>query len=118
LFHVNFLIRFRERIIVHKKIIHFIASEVRNDSNEKRLEIAVIIEKNSLFNNLVIAIIKMQDILDICESKNVNVYLLNLRSLIIFDLSFIIDVVLVSKSNEIFSEYLKFNDVFFENEVR
>jgi hypothetical protein len=113
LFHANFLIRFRERTIVHEKIIHLIASEVRNDSTEKRLEIVVVIEKNSLFNNFVVAIIEVQDILDICESKNVNVYFLDLQSLIIFDLSFIIDVAVASESNEISSEYLEFNDVFF-----
>jgi predicted CopG family antitoxin len=60
----------------------------------------------------------MQDILDICESKDVDVYLLDLRSLIMFNSSFIIDVALASESNEIFSEYLKFSDVFFENEVK
>jgi hypothetical protein len=116
--HANSLIRFRERTIIHEKIIHFIASEVRNDSTEKHLEIAVIIEKNSLFSNFVVAIVEMQDILNICESKNVDVYFLNLRSLIMFDSSFIINVALVNESNEIFSEYLKFNDVFFENKVR
>jgi hypothetical protein len=116
--HANFLIWFRERTIVHEKIIHLIASEVRNDSIEKRLEIAVIIEKNLLFNNLVVAIIKMQDILDICESKDVNVYFLDLRFLIMFDLSFIIDVAFANESNEISSEYLEFSDVFFENEIR
>jgi hypothetical protein len=118
LFHVNSLIRFRERTIVHEKIIHLIASEVRNDSIEKRLEIAVIIEKNLLSNNLVVAIVEMQDILDICESKDVNVYLLDLRFLIMFDSSFIIDVALASESNEISFEYLKFSNVFFENEVK
>jgi hypothetical protein len=60
----------------------------------------------------------MQDILDICESKDVDVYLLDLRFLIMFDSSFIIDVALASESNEISFEYLKFNDVFFENEVK
>jgi hypothetical protein len=116
--HANLLIRFRERTIVHEKIIHFIASEVRNDSTEERLEIAVVVEKNSLSSNLVVAIIEMQDILDIYESKNVDVYLLDLRFLIMFDSSFIIDVALANKSNEISFEYLKFSDVFFENEVR
>jgi hypothetical protein len=116
--HANFLIRFRKRTIVYEKIIHLIASEIRNDSTEERLEIAVVVEKNSLSSNLVVAIVKMQDILDIYESKDVNVYLLNLRSLIMFDSSFIIDVALASESNEISSEYLKFSDVFFENEVR
>jgi hypothetical protein len=114
----NFLIRFRERTIVHEKIILLIASEVRNDSTEERLEIAIVVEKNSLFNNLVIAIIEMQDIFNICESKNVNVYLLNLQFLIMFDLSFIIDVVLASESNEISFEYSKFSDVFFEHEIK
>jgi hypothetical protein len=118
LFHANFLIRFRERTIVHEKIIHVIASEVRNDSTEERLEIAVVVEKNLLSSNLVVAIVEMQDILDICESKDVDVYLLDLRFLIMFDSSFIIDVALASESNEISSEYLKFSDVFFENEVR
>jgi hypothetical protein len=116
--HANSLIRFREKTIVHEKIIHFIASEVRNDSTKKRLEIAVVVEKNLLFNNLVVAIVEMQDILDICESKDVDVYLLDLRFLIMFDSSFIIDVALVNESNEISSEYLEFSDVFFENEVR
>jgi hypothetical protein len=116
--HVNSLIRFRERTVVHEKIIHFIASEVRNDSTEKRLEIAVIIEKKILSNSLVVAIVEVQDILDICESKDVDFYLLNLRSLIMFDSSFIVDVTLASESNKISSEYLKFSDVFFENEIR
>jgi hypothetical protein len=35
-----------------------------------------------------------------------------------FDSSFIVDVAFASESNEISSEYLKFSDVFFENEVR
>jgi hypothetical protein len=118
LFHANSLIRFRERTIVHEKIIHFIASKVRNDSTEKRFEIAVVIEKNLLSNSFVVAIVEMQDILDICESKDVDVYLLNLRSLIMFDSSFIVDVAFASESNEISSEYLEFSDVFFENEVR
>jgi hypothetical protein len=116
--HANFLIRFRKKIIVHEKIIHLIASEVRKNSTEKRLEIVVVIEKNSLFSNLVVAIIEMQDILDICKSKDVDVYFLDFRFLIMFDLSFIINVALASESNEISSEYLEFNDVFFENKVR
>jgi hypothetical protein len=116
--HANLFIRFRKRTIVHEKIIHLIASEVRNDSIEKRLEIAVVVEKNSLSSSLVVAIVEMQDILDICESKDVDVYLLDLRSLIMFDSSFIVDVVFVSENNEISSEYLEFSDVFFENEVR
>lgn len=59
LFHANFLIRFRERIIVHE-IIHLIASEVRNDSIEKRLKIVVIVENNFLRNcNFIIASMKM-----------------------------------------------------------
>jgi hypothetical protein len=116
--YANSLIRFRERTIVHEKIIHLIASEVRNDSTEERLEIAVVIEKNLLSNSLVVAIVEMQDILDICESKDVDVYLLNLRSLIMFDSSFIIDVAFANESNEISSEYLEFSNVFFENEVR
>jgi hypothetical protein len=116
--HANFFIRFRERTIIHEKIIHLIASEVRNDSTEKRLEIVVIIEKKFLSNNLVVAIVKVQDILNICESKDVDIYLLDLRFLIMFDSSFIINVALANKNNEISSEYLEFNDVFFENEVR
>jgi hypothetical protein len=116
--YANFLIRFRERTIVHEKIIHLIANKVRNDSTEKRLEIAVIVEKNSLFNNFVVAIIEMQDIFDICESKDVDVYLLDLRFLIMFDSSFIVDVVFVNESNKISSEYSEFNNVFFENKVR
>jgi hypothetical protein len=116
--HANLLIRYREKTIVYKKIIHRIASEVRNHSIKKRLEIAVIIKKNSLFNSLVVAIIKVQDIFNICESKNVDDYLLNLRFLIISDLSFIIDVVLASESNEFFFEYSEFSDVFFEYEIK
>jgi hypothetical protein len=116
--HANSLIRFRERTIVHEKIIHLIADEVRNDSTEERLEVAVVVEENLLSSSLVVAIVGMQDILDICESKDVDVYLLDLRSLIMFGSSFIVDVALASESNEISSEYLKFSDVFFENEVR
>jgi hypothetical protein len=118
LFHANLLIRFRERTIVYEKIIHLIASEVRNDSTEKRLKIVVIVEKNSFSSNLVVAIIEMQDILDIYELKDVDVYLLNLRSLIMFNSSFIIDVAFASENNEISFKYLKFSDVFFENKVK
>jgi hypothetical protein len=60
----------------------------------------------------------MQDILDICESKDVDAYLLDLRPLIMSGPSFIVDVALASESNEIPSEYLEFSDVFFENEAR
>jgi hypothetical protein len=75
-------------------------------------------ETTNLLQVTIVAIVEMQDILDICESKNVDVYLLDFRFLIMFDSSFIVDVALASESNEISSEYLKFSDVFFENEVR
>jgi hypothetical protein len=116
--HANPLIRFRERTIVHEEVIHPIAGEVRNGPAGERPGVAVVVGENPLSSSLVVAVVGMQDILDICESEGVDAYLLDLRPLTMSGPSSIVGAALASGSNEIPSEYLEFSDVFSENEAR